>query len=815
MTENQNSINQLVDKLNAISKRQEDFSQEIDILRAQINRLRISEIRETAKREEVEVTSPVADGAINTIELEGEGEKRDSNYIASQPPKIEVSIEEPIEISRDIEYSEPPELPNSKMESTPTPSKVKLDIEKFIGENLINKIGIIITIIGVAIGAKYSIDNDLISPLTRVILGYLAGVGLLGIGMKLKRKYESYSAVLVSGAIAIFYFITYAAYSFYELIPQLFTFALMVLFTAFAVVAAINYNRQVIAHIGLVGAYAVPFLLSEGSGEVTVLFSYIAIINIGILIISLKRYWKSLYFSSFGFTWIIYSVWYSEKFYVDDNFSTALIYLSIFFIIFYLISIAYKLIRESRFKIEDTILLLLNSAIFYGIGYTTLSQHEDGVLLLGLFTLSNAIIHFIVSLVINKQKVADKNLLYLISGLVLIFITVTIPVQLDGNWVTLLWIGEALLLFWIGRSKSIPIYEYISYPLMVLALLSIVQDWSIVYSSYTPEYPELRVTPLLNINFITSVIAILAFYFINRVNSNKSYNSLPVEKNGLSKIISFATPTVTLLLIYYGFRMEIESYWSQLYLDSEIIINSDGQEYSSNYMNSDLLEFKRVWCINYSLLFVSILSLINFIKFKSRSLGLVNIGLNILAIIVFLTQGLYVLSELRDSYLDQTLSEYYQVGLFNIGIRYISIALSMITTVLTYKYVRKEFIRYNFKVAFDLILHISILWILSSELIQWMQIAESTQSYKLGLTILWGVYSLTLISLGIWRKKKHLRIGAISLFGALLIKLFVYDISDLNSIAKIIVFVSLGALLLIISFLYNKYKHSISDENRN
>ncbi|MEP5635471.1 MAG: DUF2339 domain-containing protein, partial [Maribacter dokdonensis] len=88
----------------------------------------------------------------------------------------------------------------------------------------------------------------------------------------------------------------------------------------------------------------------------------------------------------------------------------------------------------------------------------------------------------------------------------------------------------------------------------------------------------------------------------------------------------------------------------------------------------------------------------------------------------------------------------------------------------------------------------------------------SNQSYKLGLSILWGVYALLLIALGIWKKKKYLRVGAIVLFSITLIKLFFYDNSSLNTIAKTIVFVSLGVLLLIISFLYNKYKHIISDE---
>ena len=68
---------------------------------------------------------------------------------------------------------------------------------------------------------------------------------------------------------------------------------------------------------------------------------------------------------------------------------------------------------------------------------------------------------------------------------------------------------------------------------------------------------------------------------------------------------------------------------------------------------------------------------------------------------------------------------------------------------------------------------------------------------------------------GIWKKQKHLRIGAIGLFGATLIKLFFYDISHMDTISKTIVFVSLGILLLIISFLYNKYKNIISDEADN
>jgi uncharacterized membrane protein len=63
-----------------------------------------------------------------------------------------------------------------------------------------------------------------------------------------------------------------------------------------------------------------------------------------------------------------------------------------------------------------------------------------------------------------------------------------------------------------------------------------------------------------------------------------------------------------------------------------------------------------------------------------------------------------------------------------------------------------------------------------------------------------------LIGLGISGRKRYLRIAAIALFGATLIKLFFYDISKLDTVMKTLLFLALGVLMLIISFLYNKYK---------
>ncbi len=95
-----------------------------------------------------------------------------------------------------------------------------------------------------------------------------------------------------------------------------------------------------------------------------------------------------------------------------------------------------------------------------------------------------------------------------------------------------------------------------------------------------------------------------------------------------------------------------------------------------------------------------------------------------------------------------------------------------------------------------------------------MDLAGSSQTYKLGLSIFWGLYALLLIALGIRKSKAYLRIGGMVLFAITLLKLFFYDIASLDTISKTVVFISLGILLLIISFLYNKYRDLISRDKK-
>jgi hypothetical protein len=791
MKEDNNEENQLIDKLDNLLKKHESLSRELNFLREEITRLKSTDRKQPAGKEELK-----EDERVKPVEP---GIKTEAADLKSGQSQIKV---EPLKKSAIIVDDSP---------------QIKADLEKFIGENLINKIGIAITVIGVAIGAKYAIDHQLISPLTRILLGYLAGIALLVFAFRLKKKYKNFSAVLLSGSMAIMYFITYAAFSFYSLLPQAPAFVLMVIITIFSVTAAMNYDKQIIALFGLVGAYAVPYLLNEGSEYVVILFSYMTIINIGILFIAFRKYWKLLYYSSFLLSWLMYLTWFGTKYHTTEQFTLALIFLSVFFVTFYLMFLVYKVLQKEKFNIYDIIMLLLNSFIFYGVGYNILAKHNAGEHLLGLFTLCNAIVHFLVSLLIYRQKLADKYLFFLISGLAIVFITIAIPVQLDGHWITLLWAGEAALLFWIGRTKKVDIYEILSYFLIILALISIIRDWSLVYNIYDHSRPETRVTPLFNVYFLTSLLFIFSIGFINFLHGKPEYTSPLSSNTELTELISYAIPGIFLIAVYFSFKMEISTYWNQLYKDSLVEISKDGLIHPVKYFNKDISHFKTIWIINYSFLYFSLLSLINVRRLRNRNLGLINLALNSLMIVVFLTAGLYILSELRDSYLNHTPDDYFQRGIFNIGIRYVSYIFAGIMLASAYSYIKKDFLQpvnFSLQSSFDILLYTSILWIVSSEMITWMDILHSSQSYKLGLSILWGIFALLLIVIGIWKKKKHLRIAAIVLFTVTLLKLFFYDISHLGTIPKTIIFISLGIILLIISFLYIKYRNVISGDGK-
>ncbi len=895
---------------------QVDFQKEITAIRAELTRLRRA-----------------ADGRADR--------SKDSFYDPSARP-------EPVrEIPRDEDARPPssrPEPVNVPHVAVPTfgygdPSKkeketgrftaafdsyaesARADFEKFIGENLVSKIGIVVLVLGVGIGAKYAIDNNLISPLTRIIIGYAFGFGLVASAIKLKPKYHNFSAVLISGGMAIMYFITFFAYSAYGLIPLLAAFALMIMFTAFTVAAAFAYDRQVIAHIGLVGAYAVPFLLSSDSGNYLALFAYIAIVNLGILAISIKKTWTFILYTAFVFTWAIFygwfitkydeaahlylalafaaiffgsffatqiaqrmfhdevdekenlisalfnclvfyllclgigttvagethawtffiflasataavltvsfrhykqhfvylafplvwltfGVWYGDKYTAAEYFTLALIVSAVFFSVFYFTTLFHRLVSGTFGFVENTGAVLSNAFIFYGFGYSILDSKASGGDFLGLYTAAHSALHLGVAHLVVRYKNDATDVVQVLTILVLTFATIAVPVQLDGNFVTLIWSLEAALLFWYGRTKAVELFEYFSYPVMALASLSMLFDWVIAYGERTSYPSEFNRIPITNGDLVTGIVFVAAFGFIWYLNRDKDL--APVLDGNLREPIGWIVGGAAVLVLFNALRVEISNSHH-----IQIVGISSGAVGDVSLSIDGLMMLNVVWQLIFTMAFIAAMGAINYIKGRSMPLAIVCVILSVLALFVFCTFGMMVFSDLRSNYLISGMEPGGGVGWIAIAIRYVGYLSVASLLIVLYRTSQDDDLTGGFsrevrEISFEAVAYGSALILASCELVNLMGQFLFPDATKLGLSILWGGYGLVLVIVGIAKGKKHLRLSAFVLLAITLVKLFFYDIADLDTIPKTVLFVTLGITLLAVSFLYNKYRNVIS-----
>jgi hypothetical protein len=495
------SLNKNIQVLSSLIEYQNNFIKRSDDLQKQIESLQLqSDENEVATEEQaLDSTTEIVPNELNATpnECTETIESKEESVVSESVPQEKITSPEdsaktelqPSDIQNNTKREEKtnPKEETIFAKNTNTeeekkgPSmldEVKKDWEKFIGENLISKIGILIIMVGVAIGGKYAIDNQLISPAARIIIGTLIGLGLQGFALKLKKNYEKFSAVLSSGSMAILYFMVYFAYDFYALIPMPVAFTLMVVVTAYTIHSALNYDKEIIAVLGQVGAYVIPFLLSSGSGNVEVLLAYIAIINIGVLIVSSKKYWKIVLALAFFASWSILAFSYRET----EITSTAqawrmLMFMLIYFLTFYAAFILYKVFKCQFFKHFDITYILANSFFFFGLGYNLMKNESSMVSYIELFALFNAIVHFIVAFLLFKKRLVDENVRLLIIGVGFIFVTIAVAICFTGHWITLFWMLEMALLFVLGRIKKQYFYERMSYPILLLAVVSLLADW--------------------------------------------------------------------------------------------------------------------------------------------------------------------------------------------------------------------------------------------------------------------------------------------------------------------------------------------------
>lgn len=669
----------------------------------------------------------------------------------------------------------------------PPPAAKKTNFEQFIGEKLISIVGIAILVLGIFFSVKWAIDRNLISDAGKVMIGLVAGTILIAVAHRLAKNYRAFSSILAGGGISVFYFSIYEAYQSYHLLSQTAAFIVMVLITLLAVVLSIIYDKKELAVIAIVGGFCTPFFVSNGSGNYQVLFSYLLILNIGMFALAYFKKWNLVNIICYCFTMLLFSGWVLKAF--DPAIGHAgggMLFISLFFLIFFGMNIIYNLRHRTRFGPMEISMLLSNSFIYLGFGLFFLS-HIRGGYHQGMFTLSLAAFNFIFAYAFFKKQQVDKNLVYLLIGLVLTFLSLTGPLQLDGNYITLFWACELVILYWMGLKTGIALLKNASILVLFLTLISLGMDWEQDYYNV-----HLNKLPLIfNKVFITGLVVILAIFIKRKLIKSDAATSL--LWGALPKpYYNYFTGGLLLVLIYLAGLFEV-------------------QYQSFHITQNDLFETVMLWIYQY----LAPAALAFYFK-KNNDQRIHKIVAGLLAFVLLLYPvANYTTIDFREGYMGSALYHW----------RYLLPLLALVCVVYLISYIRKYYTirQLPFKIMAWGATAI-ILFIISAEAIHlWVYTAHEPgfwtgelviRAKKVALPIIWSIASLLLMLLGMRKKLKIFRIISLSLFTLTIAKLFLYDISNVGQGGKIAAFIILGVILLVVSFMYQKIKGLFTDEEQ-
>ena len=320
----------------------------------------------------------------------------------------------------------------------------------FTTGNVPVKLGVIISFFGVAFLLKYAVDRRLlVFPIEfRLLTVAAVAAVLLAIGWRLRDHKRVYALSLQGGGLGILYLTTFAAFRLYELIPPVFAFALLVVLTAAGGVLAVLQNARGLATLGAVGGFLAPVLVSTGSGNHVVLFSYYLVLNALILGVAWYRPWRELNLIGFVFTFVIGGLWAWER-YEPGHYASTQPFVVLFFLFYQAVAILFA--RRSALEMKgvvDGTLVFGTPVLVFAMQAHMLGDTEFG---LAYCAVVAALFYAVTATLLDRRRSPPMRLLvetYL--ALAVAFATLAIPLALDARWTAAGWALEGAALVWIG-----------------------------------------------------------------------------------------------------------------------------------------------------------------------------------------------------------------------------------------------------------------------------------------------------------------------------------------------------------------------------
>jgi uncharacterized membrane protein len=710
----------------------------------------------------------------------------------------DTEVEEKAEVYPAIEYQETavaePSIPTVEIQQSLTQDKAPVLSEteeiikrnifgKLLGTNWLSKIGIVTLVLGIGFFVKYAIDQEWINEIGRVGIGLLTGGIIIGIAHKLNDKYNVFSSILVGGGISVFYITITIAFREYELFSQTLAFVLLIVTTIFSVILSLLYDRKELAIFSLLGGFASPLMISTGVGSYIVLFSYILILNTGMLIVSFIKKWRIIGIISYVLTLAFFWTWTLRSY--ENQFLNVSLFISLFFIQFYLLALLDHFNSEKKITAHQVFYILTNnlSAFLAYIFIFNKYAHDIRGLITILFAVVNAVV--LVSLFRNSR--INRNLIYLIIAIVLSFVSLAIPVQLKGHVITLFWAAETVILLWLWQKSRISIFYYGFILISILVLLSYLMDTT----NLNPN--NFEIPSLTSGLFVTGIVVIAAFY-INRLLLKRE----PDEEGYIAPIARIFKFGIIVLAYIVPF----------IELDFQLVQYANMNDFvPSNFINTALATFTTIYISILGIIYNKLIPQKKFIF--GLLFGVVYIyTLFYTSLVTDLRYDIFKISE------ETHLAGYFSVHLLSLP-AFAYIVYLLIKNVKSLKDKMGVLISWALTISVVMVLSIEadniVVWILGNTN-NYYDLLYDVHTF--GYPVLWGIIAMAMMIWGLNRKEALLRKISLVFFGLIIVKFYVYDVWKMSQYGRIISFVLLGVILLIVSFLQQKIRTLVKSDDK-
>jgi uncharacterized membrane protein len=402
-----------------------------------------------AQRQPATSVAPAAATDLPEFELEPE----------PQAPALRIDASEFASVT-DMEATTPtPEVaPASRVSKEPSPS-ISPNTPSRLGQwlfggNTVVRVGVVVLFFGVAFLLKYAYEHTHVPIELRLTGVAMGAIALLAIGWRLRKKVPGYALALQGGGIGVLYLTVFGAFRLFGLLPPTIALALLFLIAALSAVLAVLQNSQSLAILGASGGFLAPILASTGGGSHVMLFSYYAVLNLGILGIAWYKAWRPLNLVGFAFTFGIGILW-GAQFYRPELFGSTEPFLLLFFLMYLAIPLLFAHRQASRAeRYVDGTLVFGVPIVAFGMQLRLVHGIEYGA---AFSALAVSLVYLVLARSLYARRRDELRMLveaFLALGVV--FATLAVPLALDGRWTAATWALEGAAVVWIGvRQKRL------------------------------------------------------------------------------------------------------------------------------------------------------------------------------------------------------------------------------------------------------------------------------------------------------------------------------------------------------------------------